>query len=74
MKAFPLCAIVALTSFLALAAESPRVLPAASLPDDIRLQPPKDLDGYFPFSRRRSKVGGKQRAAQKTQMQVALGL
>jgi dienelactone hydrolase len=28
---------------------APRVLPAESLPDDIRLQPLKDLNGYFPF-------------------------
>lgn len=28
----------------------PRVLPAGQLPDDVRLQPLKDLDGYFPFA------------------------
>lgn len=27
----------------------PRVLPQGQLPADSRLQPPKDLDGYFPF-------------------------
>jgi dienelactone hydrolase len=32
-----------------LAAAEPRALPAGTLPDDIRLQPLKDLNGYFPF-------------------------
>ena len=31
-------------------AESPRVLPAGQLPQDKRLGPLKDLDGYFPFT------------------------
>src|SRR6185369_8691122 len=30
-------------------AEAPRVLPPGKTPDDARLQPLKDLDGYFPF-------------------------
>ncbi|MBM3835495.1 MAG: acetylxylan esterase [Verrucomicrobia bacterium] len=30
-------------------ADGPRVLPQGTLPNDKRLQPPKDLDGYFPF-------------------------
>lgn len=29
--------------------EAPRVLPAGQVPNDVRLQPLKDLDGYFPF-------------------------
>ncbi len=33
-----------------LPAATPRVLPPGQLPDDIRLQPLKDLDGYFPFT------------------------
>ena len=75
MKAFPLCAIVALTPFLTFAAEPPRVLPAASLPDDIRLKPLKDLDGYFPWSPPDSKIAWENRAAAlKTQMRVGLGL
>ena len=36
--------------FASLPAAVPRVLPPGQLPDDIRLQPPKDLDGYFPFT------------------------
>ncbi len=31
-------------------AEGPRALPADQLPKDPRLQPLKDLDGYFPFT------------------------
>ena len=30
-------------------AEAPRLLSAGERPDDQRLEPPKDLDGYFPF-------------------------
>jgi len=75
MKAFPLSVLVALTSFLTFAAESPRVLPAASLPDDIRLQPLKDLDGYFPWSPPDSKIAWENRAAAlRAQMRVALGI
>ncbi len=32
------------------AAQEPRVLPAGQVPDDSRLGPLKDLDGYFPFT------------------------
>ena len=32
----------------ALEAAGPRALPAGSLPNDVRLKPLKDLDGYFP--------------------------
>ncbi len=75
MKAFPLCAIVALSPFLTFAAEPPRVLPSASLPDDVRLQPLKDLDGYFPWSPPDSKIVWDNRAAAlRTQMRVALGI
>ena len=28
----------------------PRALPAGQLPNDARLAPPKDLNGYFPFT------------------------
>ena len=37
-------------------AAGPRVLPAGKLPDDARLQPLKDLDGYFPFTPPASKA------------------
>src|SRR5258705_8774565 len=32
------------------AAAAPRVLPEGKLPNDPRLEPLKDLDGYFPFA------------------------
>ena len=63
MKAFPLCALIALTPFLTLAAEPPRVLPASSLPEDVRLRPLKDLDGYFPWTPFDSKIAWDNRAA-----------
>ncbi|MBI2925346.1 MAG: acetylxylan esterase [Verrucomicrobia bacterium] len=31
-------------------AAAPRALPEGIVPNDARLQPPKDLDGYFPFT------------------------
>ncbi len=37
-------------SLPATGAEAPRVLAKGQLPNDARLQPPKDLDGYFPFT------------------------
>jgi dienelactone hydrolase len=55
-------AVLALESH-ALAA-GPRALPAGQRPDDIRLQPPKDLDGYFPFHPPDSKEAWQRRAGQ----------
>ena len=43
-------------------ADSPRVLAAGTLPDDQRLQPPKDLNGYFPFTPPTSKAEWDKRA------------
>ena len=43
-----LCALS--ISQFALADSPPRVLPSGKLPDDARLKPLKDLDGYFPFA------------------------
>jgi len=37
-------------------AAAPRVLPEGKLPNDIRLEPLKDLDGYFPFTPPKSKA------------------
>lgn len=31
-------------------ADAPRVLPIGTLPNDVRLKAPKDLNGYFPFT------------------------
>ena len=64
--------ILGLTAF---AADAPRVLPAGSLPDDIRLKPLKDLDGYFPWTPPSSDGAWKIRAEQvRTQLRVALGI
>ncbi len=43
-------------------AETPRALPAGTLPNDSRLQPPKDLNGYFPFAVPKSKEEWEKRA------------
>ena len=64
--------VLALTSF---AADAPRVLPVGSLPDDARLSPLKDLDGYFPWSPPSSDTAWKVRAEQlRTQLRVSLGI
>ena len=44
------------------AAEIPRALPTGTLPKDSRLQPPKDLNGYFPFQPPQSKEEWAKRA------------
>ena len=52
-----------------------RALPAGELPKDIRLQPPKDLNGYFPFTPPAAKEAWANRAeVVRRQMKVALGL
>ncbi|MHC1768969.1 MAG: acetylxylan esterase [Verrucomicrobiia bacterium] len=51
------------------------VLPPGEVPQDRRLQPPKDLDGYFPFTPSATPEQWEQRAERvRVQMQVALGL
>ena len=55
--ALTLCAALPLV-----AAEVPRALPAGTLPSDSRLQPPKDLNGYFPFNPPGTKAEWDQRA------------
>ncbi|MBI5767588.1 MAG: acetylxylan esterase [Verrucomicrobia bacterium] len=67
--------LVALAAASFARAAAPRALPAGTLPDDGRLQPPKDLDGYFPFKPSASKVAWEGRAAQvRRQILVAEGL
>ncbi|HRI14627.1 MAG TPA: acetylxylan esterase [Verrucomicrobiota bacterium] len=46
------------------AAAAPKALPAGQLPDDARLKPPKDLDGYFPFDPPASAAAWTKRAEQ----------
>jgi dienelactone hydrolase len=56
-------------------AQAPRVLSQGQVPNDRRLEPPKDLDGYFPFHPASSLDAWKQRADHvRRQMRVALGL
>lgn len=59
-----------------LQAEAPaNALPSGELPQDARLQPLKDLHGYFPFTPPKSVEAWKARAEQvRTQLKVALGL
>src|SRR4026207_927266 len=40
----------------------PRVLPEGKLPNDVRLKPLKDLDGYFPFTPPKSQAEWNTRA------------
>ena len=56
-------AVLLLSSFTAAAfADAPRALSAGKTPNDVRLQPPKDLDGYFPFTVPKSKEEWAKRA------------
>ncbi len=56
-------------------AAGPRVLPAGQLPNDVRLQPLKDLDGYFPFTPPTSKDTWTKRAERvRRQILVSQGL
>jgi len=68
--------IVSLFLFVAAArAEAPRVLPAGTLPNDVRLQPLKDLDGSFPFTPPASKEEWEKRAERvRRQILVSEGL
>ncbi len=60
---------------VALATAAPRVLPDGQLPNDIRLQPPKDLDGYFPFKPPASQEDWEKRAERvRRQILVSQGL
>jgi len=57
------------------AAGGPRALPEGQLPNDARLQPLKDLDGYFPFQVPTSKTEWEQRAERvRRQVLVSQGL
>ncbi len=57
------------------AASGPRVLETGTLPGDLRLQAPKDLNGYFPFAPPTSKVIWDERSSYvRRQILVAQGL
>src|SRR6266567_982704 len=53
---------LSITATADVAAAAPRVLPEGKLPNDIRLEPLKDLDGYFPFAPPASKAAWEKRA------------
>jgi dienelactone hydrolase len=54
---------------------APRALPAGQLPKDVRLEPLKDLDGYFPFTPPKSKAEWDKRAERvRRQILVSQGL
>src|SRR5882757_5053589 len=63
MKRTPLAlALLLLASLPLAAADIPPALPNGTLPDDVRLAPPKDLNGYFPFTPPASKSDWDKRA------------
>lgn len=67
------CALAACITGAAVAA--PRVLPESHLPDDSRLKPLKDLDGFFPFTPPATVEAWNTRAEEvRRQMLVAFGL
>jgi len=72
----PVCLAIVFSGFsLWGAAPIARVLPEGQLPRDIRLQPLKDLDGYFPFEPPATKAEWEQRAERvRRQILVSQGL
>ena len=66
---------VALVAVANLTADAPRALPPGHLPNDVRLRPLKDLDGYFPFTPPESREAWAKRAERvRRQILVAEGL
>ncbi len=66
---------LSLIVFVTTAPAAPRVLPEGKLPNDARLQPLKDLDGYFPFTPPKSKAEWEKRAERvRRQILVSQGL
>ena len=72
---FAVCCGLLLTLGASAAAENLRVLPTGQVPQDSRLGPLKDLDGYFPFTPSPTIDDWNARADHlRTAMRVALGL
>ncbi len=68
-------ALLCLASIPIADAAAPRALPAGTLPNDVRLKPPKDLNGYFPFTVPQTKAEWAARAEYvRRQVLVAEGL
>src|SRR6188474_2070840 len=60
---------------VSITAAAPRVLPEGKLPNDARLEPLKDLDGYFPFTPPKSKAEWEKRAERvRRQILISQGL
>ena len=69
------CSLAVLAFTFLAHADGPRVLPEGRLPNDVRLNPLKDLDGYFPFTPPVSKEAWAKRADRvRRQILVAEGL
>lgn len=70
-----LCLALSLASSAGVQAAAPRALPEGKLPNDDRLEPLKDLDGYFPFTPPVSKEAWEKRAERvRRQILVSQGL
>ena len=70
-----LCLVILLACVSALQAAPPKAVPEGKLPNDVRLQDPKDLNGYFPFTPPASAEQWKVRAEQvRRQLLVSQGL
>src|SRR4051812_32700790 len=71
---FRLLVLQSLMTLLTVAA-APRVLPEGNVPNDSRLEPLKDLDGYFPFTPPSSKAEWEKRADRvRRQILISQGL
>jgi len=72
---FPLFVLAVVFGCSTFAAEIPRALPSGEVPKDVRLEPLKDLNGYFPFTPPESREVWAKRAEEvRTQVRVALGV
>src|SRR6266702_745170 len=70
-----LCLALSIAATADVAAAAPRVLLEGKLPNDIRLEPLKDLDGYFPFAPPASKAAWETRAERvRRQILISQGL
>ena len=75
MTAFILLVVVTSRATQNVKADTLRALPEAQLPEDIRLQPLKDLNGYFPFTPAKSQDEWSVRAERlKRRLLVSQGL
>src|SRR5437879_7522438 len=74
-SAIRLSLLLSMFGVAATAGPGPQVLPEGKLPKDARLDPLKDLDGYFPFTPPMSKVEWEKRAERvRLQILISQGL